>query len=128
MVDNRYIIVTPYFPSEASHTGSYVYDQAKTINNTEEYNVLIIKVVSFFSKERDYTFKEFDVMVFKVFDLPFFIFPGIFNWFNSIRIRKFFLNNKLEGSLSVIHSHISYPSVYLVNAISSILEKKFSSN
>jgi glycosyltransferase involved in cell wall biosynthesis len=101
-----------------------VYDQAKTINNTQEYNVLIIKVVSFFSKERDYTFKEFDVMVFKVFDLPFFVLPGIFNWLNSIRFRNFFQSNKLLGFLSVIHSHVSYPSAYLTNAVSLISKAK----
>tara|TARA_B100001758_G_C18416864_1_gene620798 strand:+ start:12177 stop:13328 length:1152 start_codon:yes stop_codon:yes gene_type:complete len=124
MVDNSYIILTPYFPSKESYVGSYIYDQAKAINNNSQYNVVIIKLVSFFSKEEDYIFQDFDVKVFKVFDLPFFILPGIFNYFNSIRFREFFRQNRLLDNCSVIHSHVSYPSAYLANAIASILETK----
>ena len=38
-----YIIITPYFPSEYSHVGSYIYDQAKAINNTNDF---VVKVIS----------------------------------------------------------------------------------
>ena len=74
MADNMYVIITPYFPSKESHIGSYIYDQAKAISNTKEYKVRIIKLVSFFSTEKDYNYQDFDVKVFKVFDLPFFTF------------------------------------------------------
>tara|TARA_B100001142_G_scaffold35752_2_gene31551 strand:- start:15237 stop:16331 length:1095 start_codon:yes stop_codon:yes gene_type:complete len=104
--------------------GSYVYDQAKAINNTPAYKVRIIKLVSFFSKEEDYIFQDFDVKIFKVFDLPFFILPGVFNFFNAIRFREFFRTNRLLENSSVIHSHVSYPSAYLANAIASILDTK----
>jgi glycosyltransferase involved in cell wall biosynthesis len=122
--DNRYVIITPYFPSEDSHMGSYVYDQAKAINNTQEYNVRVVKVVSFLSKERDYTFQEFDVMVFKVFDFPFFIFPGIFNFINTSRIKRFFKSHNLLSNLDVIHTHVCYPAAYLANAIESVVKVK----
>ena len=37
MEDNRYIIITPYFPSEKHHMGSYVYDHGKT--NVKIYDI-----------------------------------------------------------------------------------------
>ena len=122
MQNNVYIIITPFFPSEVSHIGSYVYDQAKELN--KYYAIRVIKVVSFFSIERDYIYKEFDVMIFKVLDLPFFILPGIFNSINSLRFRNFIENNNLLKYLNVIHAHVSYPSAYLANAISPISKAK----
>ena len=120
----KYIIITPYFPCSETHMGSYVYDQAKTIANSEKYEVYIVKVTSYFSLEKDYNFNGIQVKIFKVFDFPFFIFPGIFNWLNSIRIRKFFHTQKLMKNLSVIHAHVCYPSSYLANAIASITKVK----
>ena len=38
----KYIIVTPYFPSESSHVGSYIYDQAKIIDSSEYFDVIEI--------------------------------------------------------------------------------------
>jgi len=79
-----YLIITPYFPSEFSHVGSYVYDQAKAIKDTGHFVVKVIKIVSLFSKEKDYKFNDISVEVFRTIDFPFFILPGLFNWFNSI--------------------------------------------
>ena len=118
----KYIIVTPYFPSESSHVGSYIYDQAKIIDSSENFAVKVVKVVSFFSKESDYHFKGIEVSIFKVLDFPFFILPGSFNSLNSIRIRRFFKNKGFIENLDVVHGHISYPCAYLVNAISSMLD------
>jgi len=120
----KYIIITPYFPCSETHMGSYVYDQAKTIANSEKYEVYIVKVTSYFSLEKDYNFNGIQIKIFKVFDFPFFIFPGIFNWLNSIRIRKFFHTQKLMKNLSVIHAHVCYPSAYLANTIASIAKVK----
>jgi len=120
----KYIIITPYFPSDSSHVGSYIYDQAKTINSVSEFSVKVIKVVSFFSCEVDYTFKGIEVKVFRLIDFPFFIFPGVFNWLNSIRIRRFLKNKNLFNDLEVVHSHVCYPSSYLANSIASMLNVK----
>ncbi len=112
-----YLIITPYFPSEFSHVGSYVYDQAKAINDTGHFVVKVIKLVSFFSKEKDYKFNNISVEVFRTIDFPFFVLPGLFNWFNSIRIRKFLKTKDLIDNLYIIHAHVCYPSAYLANAV-----------
>ncbi len=45
----KYIVISPLFPNDNSHAGSYVYDQVKTIIDFSDYNVKVIKVTSLFS-------------------------------------------------------------------------------
>ena len=120
----QYIIISPLFPSDECHAGSYVYDQAKTLIDITNYDVKVIKVLSIFSTKKDYNFKGIEVKIFKVLDLPFFIFPGIFNWINFSRIKRFFSTYNYFENLSVIHAHVCYPSAYLANAIASIVKVK----
>ena len=109
----QYIVLTPFFPNENSHVGSYIYDQVKAIINLSDYDVKIIKVTSFFSLEKSYNYKEINVRIFKIFDFPFFIFPGLFNVVNKIRLKHFLQKQKIEN-IKFIHSHVSYPSAYLI--------------
>ena len=97
--------------------GSYVYDQAKAIKDSNKYDVQIIKVVSIFSKEKAYYFKGFNVQTFKIIDFPFFIFPGLFSILNAYRIKQFFKKNNLFQNLNIIHAHVCYPAAYLANAL-----------
>ena len=117
----KYIVISPLFPNDNSHAGSYVYDQVKTIIDLSDYNVKVIKVIPLFSSQKDYNFKGIEVKVFKVFDLPFFIFPGLFNWINAIRIKQFLKAHNLVAELDVIHAHVCYPSAYLANSIATVL-------
>ena len=125
-MENRkqYIIISPFFPNDTNHVGSYVYDQAKTLIDITNYDVKVIKVVSIFSNERDYLFNGIKVNIFRVLDLPFFIFPGMFNFINSFRIKNFFGKHSYFDNLDVIHAHVCYPSAYLANAVSSIAKVK----
>ena len=105
----KYIIISPLFPSDESYVGSYVYDQAKQIIDLQRYDVKVIKVASVFTSEKDYTFKGISVKIFKVLDLPFFVFPGVFNLINASRIKRFFKLHNLLNNLDVIHAHVCYP-------------------
>ena len=89
------------------------YDPIKEIKNQSNFNIEIIKVVSYFSSESDYEFNRFKVKIFKTFDFPYFIFPGLFNSFNKRRFSKF-LKKKNITKISFSHSHVSYPAAYLV--------------
>ena len=107
-----YLVITPFFPSEDAFVGSYVYDQINEICKQSEFHIEIVKLVSFFSTEKDYIFKGFRVSVFKVIDIPFFIFPAIFNSLNKIRLKSFLKRQKIN-SVKFSHSHVSYPASYL---------------
>ena len=110
-------MITPFFPSKKSFVGSYVFDQVNEINKQTKYNISIIKIVSLFSREKDYFYKDYKVCIFKIIDFPFFFFPGIFNKINNIRF-KYFLKRKNIENISVSHAHVSYPASYLQNILS----------
>ena len=143
---STYLILKPFFPSFTSYVGNYIFDQAVEIKAQSGFNVEIVKVVPFFSLEKSYrliypfnkklTDNFFDVRIFRIIDIPFFIFPGIFNRFNRWRFRRFlnrrsFIRNKwfLEDdfmdtsfkqhssaieNVKIQHAHLIYPSAYLV--------------
>ena len=111
--NNTYLVITPIFPSNNSFRGSYIFDQIKELRIQTNFNIVVVKVVSLFSCEKDYIFNGFSIKIFKIIDFPFFIFPGSFNFINKIRF-NIFLKKKLIKDISFSHSHISYPSSYLV--------------
>ena len=109
-----YLIVTPFFPSNKSFIGSYIYDQANEISCQSRYNVKVIKLTSLFSYDKDYNFGGLDVYSFKLIDFPFFIFPGLFNFINCWRFRSF-LKRKKINNIKITHSHVAYPGAYLTS-------------
>jgi len=117
-MDNKktYLVITPFFPSKNSFIGSYIFDQINEIRNQSDFNIKVVKVVSAFSVEKDYKFEGFEIMIFKVMDLPFFIFPGIFNGLNTNRFKSF-LKNKKINNIIISHAHVSYPASYLQNIL-----------
>ena len=117
-MDNKktYLVITPFFPSKNSFVGSYIFDQINEIRNQSDFNIKVIKVVSAFSVEKDYKFEGFEIMIFRVIDLPCFIFPGIFNGLNTNRFKSF-LKNKKINNIIISHAHVSYPASYLQNIL-----------
>ena len=107
-----YLVVTPFFPSKHCFVGSFIYDQLNEIRSQTDFNIEIIKVVSIFNNHEDYTYDDFKIKHFKVFDLPFFIFPGLFNTFNKLRFSRY-LNIRSVTDVKYIHSHVTYPSAYI---------------
>ena len=110
---STYLVVTPFFPSNENFAGSYIFDQLNEIRAQSNFDIEIVKVVSLFSNEKDYFFNDFNVRIFKVIDFPFFILPGVFNFINKRRFR-YFLRKKNIVNIKFTHSHVSYPSSYLV--------------
>jgi len=107
-----YLVLAPFFPSEESFRGSFIFDQLNEIRKQSNFNIEVVKIVSMFSAEKDYFFKDFLVRIFRIIDFPFFIFPGVFNWVNKIRFQTFLSQRKI-ANIRFSHSHISYPAAYL---------------
>ena len=107
-------MITPFFPSNNSFVGSYIFDQVNEIRKQTEFDVRIVKTVSLFSSERDYEFNGFKVSIFKTIDFPFFIFPGLFNKINRKRFLNFLIKKGIEN-VKYSHSHVTYPASYLVD-------------
>ena len=111
-----YLVITPFFPSKDSHHGSYIYDQINEIRNQTNFNIIVLKTVGWFSNEKNYKYDNFKVLIFKLLDLPSFIFPGIFNYINKKSIISFLCKNKIDN-ITIVHGHVSYPSAFLLNYI-----------
>jgi glycosyltransferase involved in cell wall biosynthesis len=111
--NKTYLVITPFFPSDISFVGSYIFDQVNEIRNQTNFNIEVVKVVSSFSSEKDYEFKGFKVRIFKLLDIPFFIFPGIFNSINKSRFTSFLKRKKIEN-ITISQAHVSYPASYFV--------------
>ena len=45
----KYIIVSPFFPTNSDYVGSYIYDQVRAIIDLSDYELTVIKIVPFFS-------------------------------------------------------------------------------
>jgi glycosyltransferase involved in cell wall biosynthesis len=111
-----YLVITPFFPTMESHNGSYIYDQINEIRNQANFDIRVIKVVSLFSTEIDYVYDGFNVSILKMVDIPFFVFPGLFNFINKNRILALLKRDNIE-SISVVHGHVTYSSAFLSNCI-----------
>ena len=112
-----YLVITPLFPTNESFVGSYVFDQVNEIRRQTDYHICIIKIVSLFSSEKDYTYGNFMVNVFKIFDISFFILSGLFNKINNLRFRKFLKRKNIKKYFGFT-LHVSYPCSYLQNILS----------
>ena len=109
-----YLQITPFFPTEESFRGPYIYDQVKAIERNSDYKVVVIKTVSFFSAEKNETYEYQGIKVcnFKVIDLPSSVLPGLFHTINLLRFEKFLENSvgiKPE-EIAFVHSHVAYPA------------------
>tara|TARA_B100000963_G_scaffold126983_1_gene110818 strand:- start:3362 stop:4513 length:1152 start_codon:yes stop_codon:yes gene_type:complete len=116
----NYVIITPFFPSLTSFRGSYLLDQAIAIKKKSNYNIIVIILSHYFNKVNyDYEIEGIECKTFNIYDLPFFIFPGIFNFINFRRFTKFLKSKSIIlNSKSIIHGHINYPSLNFLNFIS----------
>ena len=99
-----YLVLTPFFPSKDNFVGSFINDQLSELRSQINFNFEIIKLVSFFSNEKDYSYNKFNVRIFKVIDFPFFIFPGFFNKLNVLRFKKFLMKRNISN-IFFSHSH-----------------------
>ena len=114
--EGTYLVVTPFFPSKESHHGTYIYDQINEIRNQTNFDIKVIKTVSLSSLELDYEYDGFQVFVLRNINIPFFIFPGLFNFINKSRILGL-LDNQNISDVAIVHGHVTYPSAFLSNCI-----------
>jgi len=109
-----YLEITPFFPTEENFRGPYVYDQIKAIKYNSDYDVIVIKLISFYEKvnTQQYVYQGIKVYNFRVLDFPSSILPGLFQTLNLYRL-KYFIKNIVKikmSNIKFIHSHVAYPA------------------
>ncbi len=114
----RYVVLTPFFPTEENFYGPFIYDQVKALQKIGSYEIVVIKLVGS-GEDHVYDYQGITVHQVKVLDLPSFILPGIFNGLNFKKILNR-LDNLLGGKLNTIkyiHGHVSYPCGVLTSLL-----------
>ncbi|WP_204343866.1 glycosyltransferase family 4 protein [Psychroserpens algicola] len=110
---NNYLVITPFFPSEANFRGPYVLDQVKAIETNSAYKVTVLKPKALFSSEQDYEFDGINVHYFKRVVLPSNILPGLCKGLSKY---LFFKKIKHLGikpdEVSVVHAHVTQNGMY----------------
>jgi glycosyltransferase involved in cell wall biosynthesis len=117
-----YLQITPYFPSADNYVGSYIFDQVEAIKKNSSYEVIVIKLCAphDYIKDNSYIHYGTKVFNFKVIDFPSSILPGVFQYLNFFRIRKF-IKDIIKINMSrvrIIHAHSVYPAGMLSQALS----------
>ena len=102
-----YVIVTPFFPSDSSFRGCFVFDQVEAIIRSRKYDqVLVFK--SGGRGAEDYVYKGIHVYCFPQWNLPSLILNGVFNNLNSRAFLRVFKRSELAiDEVSVVHCHVS---------------------
>lgn len=108
-----YIQITPFFPSEESFRGSYIYDQVRAIERNSDYKVLVFTPKYPWGKNEDYEFGGIKVVRFNAFIMPSLVLNGLTDKINA----KFFLNKiKSLGinidEIEVAHGHTAHYATY----------------
>lgn len=108
-----YLVITPFFPSQESFRGPYIYDQVKVIQKEGNYNVLVLKPQPFYAKKNDYEYEGVNVFFFSVYDLPSAILPGLFNILSFLSLkRKLKSLNVAVTDIEIVHAHVTAFGIY----------------
>lgn len=103
-----YLVVTPFFPSNTSFRGPYIYDQVRAIERSGKYRVVVMMGTSWLFPTPDYEYEGVKVNRFKLYDLPSDVWPGSNTWLSLRSFDKALkrLNIKYEN-IAVVHAHVT---------------------
>lgn len=110
-----YIVVTPFFPSEESFRGPFVYDQVNAIRKSGKYNdVIVFKPYNYLKKAcNSYEYKGIKVYTFPTLQLPSYIFNGITNNINAYFLKRHIKKLGINiFDIAVVHGHTSSFGIY----------------
>lgn len=104
-----YLCITPFFPSEQSFRGPFIYDQVKAIERNSDYKVVVLMPTPFYSPSDDYEFEGVKVYRFTDYNLPSNLWPNRFTDYLSIRslfktLRRIGIDLK---DIAVAHGHVT---------------------
>lgn len=101
-----YIVVTPFFPTQESFRGPFIYDQVKALKKVSDYEVVVFKPTTSHDKRAFYEYDGIKVFLFKTRQTPSYIFNGLFNGYNSRSFVKSLRNSGIDIDLiSAVHCH-----------------------
>jgi len=113
MSNRYYITITPFFPTEDSFRGPYIYDQVKAIQRNSEYEVLVFKPKRLWQYYDDYEYEGVKVFYFNSIDMPSYILNGLTNNLNVCLFLKRLRELQIDiHDVAVAHGHTSQFAAY----------------
>lgn len=108
-----YLVITPFFPSNTSFRGPYIYDQVQAIKAISRYDVVVLKPEPWYNSVQDYEYDGIQVHCFSEYDLPSAAWPGMFNTFNIVSFKRCLkrLGIHIE-EIRVVHAHVAKNAFY----------------
>ncbi len=104
-----YIVVTPFFPTEDSFRGPFIYDQVQAIRRTGKFrDVIVFRPGKISQHGSSYTYNGVKVHLYGSINPPSFLFNGCTNGINA----RFFCHAFRKAGLtatavSIVHAHVS---------------------
>lgn len=109
---NIYLEITPFYPTVNSFRGPYIYDQVKALQKNGQYEIIVLKPRSIFSKINKYTFDNTTVYLFPFIKMPGNIFNGIQNKINVYLFKKYIKKSNIDiFKVNYAHAHSSLLSI-----------------
>ena len=104
-----YVIITPFVPTDSKFQGPFIYDLVRAIEKSGKYKgVLVFKPKSNHDKKSFYTYQGIKVHLFKMVNLPSYIFNGSLNWLNAKLFIRALKKSKIKADeIAVAHGHTS---------------------
>lgn len=104
-----YVIITPFFPTDSRFQGPFIYDLVRAIEKSGKYRgVLVFKPKSIYDKRSFYIYQGIKIHLFKMVNLPSYIFNGSLNWLNAKLFIKALRRAKINAdAIAVAHGHTS---------------------
>lgn len=108
-----YVIVTPFFPSNESFRGPYVYDLVNAIIQNSSYEVIVFVPCTKSDKRERYEYGGINVELFQVSETRSYFFNGIFNGCNVKRFMAKFEQCGIDiHFVAAVHCHTAPFGIY----------------
>lgn len=109
-----YLEITPFFPTEDSFRGAYIYDQVKALRRTGRFSeILVLRPAKIFNKEKYYEYQGIRVYYFPWIESPSYILNGILDFINKWFFRRWWKRMEFNASdVKVAHAHVSTMGIF----------------
>lgn len=108
-----YLVITPFFPSEASFRGPYIYDQVKALMKDGRYQVVVMMPHQFYKKESDYDYDGVHIYRFASYCLPTNVYPGVGDCLSLNSFNKAIKRIGIHYSdIAIVHAHVTGNAIF----------------
>ena len=109
-----YVVISPFFPTETSFRGPFIYDQVEAIKRTRIFDeVVVFKPTKISDRRESYTYKDITVYLFPTINTPSLLFQGVFNSINArLFLSRFDKLNIHSESVAYVHAHTAICAPY----------------